>query len=44
MCPACFPAAGIVAVTAVSSGGVTALVARILRKIKRERSIAKEKS
>jgi hypothetical protein len=33
----------VVVATAVSGGGVTALVARILRKIKRERN-AKEKS
>jgi hypothetical protein len=43
MCPACVPAAGVVVATAVSGGSVMALVARILRKIKRERN-AKEKS
>jgi uncharacterized protein YoaH (UPF0181 family) len=43
MCPACVASAGLVVGGVVSTGGVTALVARLLRKKKTNHSQAKEK-
>ena len=43
MCPACIASAGVVVGSAVSTGGLTALVVRVLRKKKAEKSDAKEK-
>ena len=43
MCPACIASAGMVVGSVVSTGGVTALVMKVLRKKKGERSNSKEK-
>lgn len=43
MCPACMASAGLVAGSIVSTGGVTALVAKLLRKPKNAKSDAKAK-
>jgi len=43
MCPACIANAGVVVGSVVSTGGLTALVAKILRKKKREKSNLQEK-
>jgi hypothetical protein len=42
MCPACVASAGIVVGSVVSTGGVTALLAKLLRKKKTNDSNAKE--
>jgi len=41
MCPACLASAGIVLGSVVSTGGVTALVMKVLRKKKGEKSDSK---
>jgi len=43
MCPACIASAGIVAGSVVSIGGVTALVMKVLRRKKGEKSDSKER-
>lgn len=44
MCPACVARAGVVVGSVLSTGGLTALVARVLRKKKKsEKSNSKEK-
>lgn len=43
MCPACIASAGVVVGSVVSTGGVTALVMKVLRKKKTEKSDSKEK-
>ena len=43
MCPACIASAGVVVGSVVSTGGVTALVMKVLRKTKNEKSDSKEK-
>jgi hypothetical protein len=43
MCPACIATAGVVVGSVVSTGGLTALVAKVLRKKKCEKSSPKEK-
>lgn len=43
MCPACVASAGVVVGSVLSTGGLTALVARVLRKKKVEKSNSKEK-
>jgi hypothetical protein len=43
MCPACIASAGVVMGSAISTGGLTALVVRVLRKKKSEKSDSKEK-
>jgi hypothetical protein len=43
MCPACIATAGMVVGSVVSTGGVTALVMKALRKKKSEKSDSKEK-
>ena len=43
MCPACMAGAGLVLGGVVSSGGVTALLVKVLRKKKNEKSDSKEK-
>jgi len=43
MCPACIASAGVIVGSAVSTGGLTALVVRVLRKKKCEKSDSKEK-
>ena len=43
MCPACTATAGLVVSGLVSTGGVTALVAKVLRRKKTEHSPSKEK-
>ena len=43
MCPACMASAGLVAGSIVSTGGLTALVAKVLRKKKSEKSESKDK-
>jgi hypothetical protein len=43
MCPACIASAGVVVGSAVSTGGLSALVVRVLRKKKGEKSDSKEK-
>jgi hypothetical protein len=43
MCPACVAAAGLVVIGVVSTGGVTALAVKVLRKKKGEQSELKEK-
>lgn len=43
MCPACVASAGVVVGSVLSTGGLTALVARVLRKKKSEKSNSKEK-
>ncbi len=43
MCPACLASAGIVLGSAVSTGGVTALVMKVLRKKKGQKSDLKGK-
>ncbi|HLH06851.1 MAG TPA: hypothetical protein VKW78_06425 [Terriglobales bacterium] len=43
MCPACIASAGMAVGGAVSSGGLTALVMKVLRKKKIEKSVSKEK-
>jgi hypothetical protein len=43
MCPACIATAGMVVGSVVSTGGVTALVMKVLRKKKSEKSDSKEK-
>lgn len=43
MCPACIASAGVVLGSAVSTGGVTALVLKVFRKKKIEKSVSKEK-
>ena len=43
MCPACIASAGVVVGSVVSTGGLTALVARVLRKKKGEKSELKQK-
>ena len=43
MCPACIASAGMVVGSVVSTGGVTALVMKVLRKKKGGKSISKEK-
>ncbi len=43
MCPACIASAGVVLGSAVSTGGLTALVVRVLRKKKGEKSDLQQK-
>ena len=43
MCPACVASAGVVLGSAVSTGGLTALLVKVLRKKKVEKSDSKEK-
>jgi len=43
MCPACIASATVVVGSAVSTGGLTALVWRVLRKKKGEKSNSQEK-
>lgn len=43
MCPACVASATVVVGSVVSSGGLTALVVKVLRKKKGEKSDSKEK-
>jgi hypothetical protein len=43
MCPACVASAGVVLGSAVSAGGLTALIARVFRKKKSEKSDSKGK-
>ena len=43
MCPACLATAGVVVSSAVSTGGLTALVVKVLRKKKNEKSNPNEK-
>lgn len=43
MCPACIASAGVVVGSAVSTGGLTALVVKVLRKKKGEQSDSKDK-
>ncbi len=43
MCPACIASAGVVAGSVVSTGGVTALVMKVLRKKKDGKNNLKEK-
>ena len=43
MCPACIASAALVMGGVVSSGGLTALLVKVLRKKKGEKSISKEK-
>ena len=43
MCPSCMASAGLVVGGVVSSGGVTALLVKVLRKKKGEKSDSKEK-
>ena len=43
MCPACVASAGLVVGSVVSTGGLAALVAKVLRKKKGEQSSSKEK-
>ena len=43
MCPACIASAGVVLGSAVSTGGLTALVVKVLRKKKDDKSDSKEK-
>ena len=43
MCPACIASAGMVVGSVASTGGVTALVMKVLRKKKGERNNSKEK-
>ena len=38
MCPACFASAGLVVGSVISTGGLTALVAKVLRKKKVEKN------
>jgi hypothetical protein len=44
MCPACLASAGVVVGSVISTGGLTALVAKVLRKKKGEKSNSKERS
>jgi len=43
MCPACIASAGVVVGSAVSTGGLTALVVKVLRKKKGEKNDSKQK-
>jgi hypothetical protein len=43
MCPACMASAGMVVGGVVSSGGLTALVMKVFRKKKSEKSVSKKK-
>ena len=43
MCPACIASAGMVVGSAVSTGGLTALVVKVLRKKKGGKNDSKEK-
>ena len=43
MCPACIASAGVVVGSAVSTGGLMALVVRVLRKKKGEKRDSREK-
>ena len=43
MCPACVASAGVVVGSVVSTGGLTALLAKVLRKKKAEKRNSKEK-
>ena len=43
MCPACIASVGIVVGSVVAAGGATALVMKVLRSKKTEKSISKEK-
>ena len=43
MCPACIASAGVVAGSVVSTGGLTALFVKVLRKKKTEKGDSKEK-
>jgi hypothetical protein len=43
MCPVCMASAGLVVAGTVSTGGLTALVAKVLRRKKREKSNPKAK-
>jgi len=43
MCPVCMASAGVVVGSAVSTGGLTALVVKVLRKKKSEKNESKEK-
>ena len=43
MCPACVASAGVVLGSAVSTGGLTALVLRVLHRKKGKKSDSKEK-
>jgi hypothetical protein len=43
MCPACVTSAAVVVGSVVSTGGLTALLAKVLRKKKGEKSNSKEK-
>ena len=43
MCPACIASAGMVVGSVVSTGGVTALVMKVIRKKKAEKGDSKEK-
>ena len=42
MCPACMASAGLIAGSLVSTGGLTALVVKVLRKRKGEKNDSKE--
>ncbi|HVN18259.1 MAG TPA: hypothetical protein VMU05_05780 [Dongiaceae bacterium] len=43
MCPACVASAGVVVGSVVSSGGLTALVVKLVRKKKTKKNDSKEK-
>lgn len=43
MCPACLASVGMVVGSVMSTGGVTALVIKVLRKQKAEKNVTKEK-
>ena len=43
MCPACVASAGVVVGSVVSTGGVSALVIKVLRKKKADKNDSKEK-
>ena len=43
MCPACVASAGVLVSSVVSTGGLTALIVRVLRKKKGQKSDSKEK-
>lgn len=43
MCPACMASAGLIVGSVVSTGGVTALIAKVLRQTKQQKSDAKAK-
>ena len=43
MCPACVASAGVLVSSVVSTGGLTAVIVKVLRKKKSEKSELKEK-